>query len=144
MSQRVHLRHHSLVVSVVWMTATLLLLWWAPMYNGLIAGALGGFRAHRVSRAVLASVVSTLLAGGLLFFGWHVLDNQAARTYVYTGLGLPGWMLVSLLSALVGAVAAALVSHHWRTRGRAHVPVPASGRRSRRMPLSRRREPVAR
>lgn len=119
MSERVHLKHESMVVSVIYMALGALFLFWAPLANGFVAGAVGGWRAHDTRRAVLAAVLSSLASWFVMFLGWRVFKIDDLNVFMRLGLG--GWAGLTLAGMLLGAIPASIVARY--TDGWDLVPV---------------------
>ncbi|MCI0572547.1 MAG: hypothetical protein L0Y66_17475 [Myxococcaceae bacterium] len=127
MSERAHLKHASLDLSVLWMTAGSLLLFWLPTFNGFVAGAVGGWRAGHVGRATLAALISTAVATLAQAVGFYVF--KVYPNFMWSGMSLWGWAATTLVGLLLGAIPAAIAQRYGGTREL--VPVEAERLRRR-------------
>ena len=92
----------SLVVSALWMLVISLLLFFLPALNGLIGGAVGGFKAGSVKRGLIAALLPAIAAGlGI----WALLTVFDAPIIGFlSGLAFGVWALISSIGLLVGAM----------------------------------------
>ena len=94
---------------MVWMAVVSLLLFWLPVFGGFIAGLVGGKAAGGVGRAIVASLLPSLLFGALLFVlatlltGVPVVGVVAAMGGIVLALAHVGPML---LGAILGGLLA--------------------------------------
>ena len=94
-------RRTSILAGSFWMVAVSLLLFFVPLINGIVGGAIGGYKVGSVGRALLAALLPALFVGvglwGLLF----ILDAPVWGLLA----GMTGVMLiiVSELGLFVGA-----------------------------------------
>lgn len=91
----------SLVVAAVWMVLVSVLLFFLPVVNGLIGGAVGGYKAGSVKRGLGAALLPALAAGiGI----WVILAIFNAPILGFlSGLAFGLWALISSIGLLVGA-----------------------------------------
>ena len=95
--------------AMVWMGVISLLLFWLPVFGGLIAGMVGGKAAGGVGRGIVASILPSLLFGALLFVlatlltGVPVVGVVAAMGGIVLALAHVGPML---LGAIIGGLIA--------------------------------------
>lgn len=95
------LRDSSILVSSLWMIAISLLLFFVPAVNGLVGGAVGGYKAGSAGRGIVAALLPSIVVGlalwGLLaWFGRPVLG-------FFGGLAVGLWALISSVALLIGA-----------------------------------------
>ena len=57
------IRDSSIVASSVWMVVISLLLFFLPAINGLIGGAVGGYKAGSVTRGLTAAILPAVIVG---------------------------------------------------------------------------------
>jgi hypothetical protein len=93
------------VVSVVVMVLTSLILFYIPFFSGLLAGALGGFHAGRMRRALAAAVVCSVMVPALLAFANFISEQPALR--FLSGLSFWGWTALHVAGTFIGAVGGA-------------------------------------
>lgn len=93
---------HSLAACAVWMFALSLALLLLPAVNGVVAGAVGGYKARAIGRAIGAALAPSVLTGAAF---WLVGSTVAAPLpAVFEGLSVELWAVTSAISLLVGAV----------------------------------------
>jgi hypothetical protein len=92
----------SLVVSALWMLVISMLLFFLPALNGLIGGAVGGFKAGSAKRGLIAALLPAIAAGlGI----WALLGVFDAPIIGFlSGLAFGVWALISSIGLLVGAM----------------------------------------
>lgn len=92
----------SLVVSAIWMVVISMLLFFLPAVNGLIGGAVGGYKAGSVKRGLSAALLPALAAGiGI----WVILAIFNAPIIGFlSGLAFGVWALISSIGLLIGAM----------------------------------------
>jgi hypothetical protein len=114
---RIELRHHGLVVGTVAMVVVSLLFFWAPVFNGLVAGVMGGFFARRMGPALLAAAMTAVAVPGafyVLYYAFQVPDILR----LFYGLGFGGWSALHAVSLALGAVSGVASRPSWRTARR--------------------------
>ncbi|HLS47958.1 MAG TPA: hypothetical protein VK012_05525 [Gemmatimonadales bacterium] len=107
-----------------WMGGLSLLLFWIPVFGPLIAGAVGGYKAGTVGRAVLAVFLPAVLMG-LLAAAAAAWLTDFVLWGVVAGLGTAALMLLQIGPLLGGAVAggvAALLEERYRRRRQVNNP----------------------
>lgn len=104
MPEYVHMKHQSAVSSTLWMTIGALVFFFAPGLNGVLAGAAGGWRAGSYARASRAALGATFFSGMAFFAGYHFF--QLSPSFIYSGLGLLGWVVLTAVGLMLGALAA--------------------------------------
>jgi hypothetical protein len=97
------LKHHNFVVSTATMIVTSLVLFFIPLFNGLLGGTFGGFHARRLPRALLAAAVSSVAVPGVLRFLYLFDTPDFLR--MFGGLGFNGWAMLHVIGTFIGAVA---------------------------------------
>lgn len=92
----------SLVVSALWMLVISMLLFFLPALNGLIGGAVGGFKAGSAKRGFIAALLPAVAAGlGI----WALLALFDAPIIGFlSGLAFGVWALISSIGLLIGAM----------------------------------------
>lgn len=98
----------SLVVCALWMIGISLVLFFLPALNGLIGGAVGGYKAGSAMRGVGAAILPAIVSGIgiwilLGMFGGPILGFLA-------GMALGVWALISSIGLLIGAAIGGAVS----------------------------------
>ncbi|MDY6945614.1 MAG: hypothetical protein SXG53_07840 [Pseudomonadota bacterium] len=95
------LRHSSILASSLWMIAISLLLFFVPAVNGLVGGAVGGYKAGSASRGIAAAVLPSIVVGLSLWglFAWY--DRPILGFFGGLAIGL--WALISSVALLIGA-----------------------------------------
>ena len=92
----------SLVVSALWMLVISMLLFFLPALNGLIGGAVGGFKAGSVKRGLIAALLPAIAAGLGIWVLLAIFD--APIIGFLSGLAFGVWALVSSIGLLIGAM----------------------------------------
>jgi hypothetical protein len=92
----------SLVVSALWMLVISMLLFFLPALNGLIGGAVGGFKAGSVKRGLIAALLPAIGAGVGIWVLLAIFD--APIIGFLSGLAFGVWALISSIGLLVGAM----------------------------------------
>jgi len=92
----------SLVVSALWMLVISMLLFFLPALNGLIGGAVGGFKAGSVKRGLIAALLPAL-AAGLGIWALLAVFNAPIIGFL-SGLAFGIWALISSIGLLIGAM----------------------------------------
>lgn len=96
------LRDSSILASSLWMIVISLVLFFLPAVNGLIGGAVGGYKAGSAGRAITAAVLPSIIVGLSL---WGLLASFDRPVLgLFGGLAVGLWALISSVSLLVGAV----------------------------------------
>ncbi len=78
--------------AILWMFVISILLFWLPVFGGLLAGFVGGRKAGNVERALIAVFLPALVFGGLIFAFSGLL------------LGMPILGAIAGFGAVLGAV----------------------------------------
>jgi hypothetical protein len=96
------LRDSSVVMSSLWMIGISLLLFFLPAINGLIGGAVGGYKAGSASRGLTAAILPAVVVGLLLWGAFAIFDAPVLGFFGGLAVGL--WALISSLGLLIGAL----------------------------------------
>ncbi|MFP2959938.1 hypothetical protein ACLEPN_19410 [Myxococcus sp. 1LA] len=120
--------HSRFIVSTLVMVITSLVLFFAPMFNGLLAGAFGGFHARRMPRALAAAAFSAVAVPATLAFLLFI--GTATQGHVFYGLGFWGYTALYVIGLFIGAVTGA-ISHPFWTTYRVGTPASVSAPRTR-------------
>jgi hypothetical protein len=91
----------SIVVSALWMIVISLLLFFLPAVNGLIGGAVGGYKAGSAGRGVGAAILPSVIVG-LSLWGLLASFDRPVLGF-FGGLAVGLWALISSVSLLIGA-----------------------------------------
>lgn len=95
------LRDSSILASSLWMIVITLVLFFLPAINGLIGGAVGGYKAGSAARGVSAAVLPAIVVGFSLWGLLAYFDRPVLGFFGGLAVGL--WALISSISLLVGA-----------------------------------------
>ena len=95
------LRDSSILASSLWMIAISLLLFFVPAINGLVGGAVGGYKAGSAGRGVLAAVLPSIVVG-LTLWGLLAWYDRPVLGF-FGGLAVGLWALISSVALLIGA-----------------------------------------
>lgn len=94
-------RDSSILVSSLWMIAISLLLFFVPAVNGLVGGAVGGYKAGSASRGLVAALLPSIVVGLAL---WGLLASYGRPVLgFFGGLAVGLWALISSVALLIGA-----------------------------------------
>ena len=97
----------SILGAIVWMFVISILLFWLPVAGPLVAGFVGGMKAGGPGRAILATILPSIVLGVALFFlaavmsGLPLVGFIAAAGGVVLALSQVGLLLVG---AIVGGL----------------------------------------
>lgn len=92
----------TVVASAVWMIAISLVLFFVPAVNGLIGGAVGGYKAGTVQRALYAAVLPAIVVGLVLWGLFALMDAPIIGFFGSLAIGI--YALFSSIGLLIGAV----------------------------------------
>jgi hypothetical protein len=92
----------SIIASSLWMIGISLLLFFLPALNGLIGGAVGGYKAGSTGRALSAAVLPAVVVG-MALWGLIALFDAPVIGFV-SGIAVGLWALFSSLGVLLGAL----------------------------------------
>lgn len=95
------LRDSSIMASSLWMIVISLVLFFLPAVNGLIGGAVGGYKAGSAGRGVTAAVLPAIVVG-LSMWGLLASFDRPVLGF-FGGLAVGLWALISSVSLLIGA-----------------------------------------
>lgn len=98
----------SILVSSLWMIGISMLLFFLPALNGLIGGAVGGYKAGSAGRGLTAAVLPSIVVG-LLLWGLFALFDAPVIGFL-GGLAVGLWALFSSIGLLIGAVAGGAIA----------------------------------
>lgn len=96
------LKDSSIVASSLWMIVISLVLFFLPAINGLIGGAVGGYKAGSAGRGITAAILPSIIVG-LLMWGLFALFDAPIIGFI-GGLAIGIWALISSIGLLIGAV----------------------------------------
>jgi hypothetical protein len=96
-----------------------LITFYMPLFNGLLGGAIGGFHAKRMKRALGVAVASSVLVPTILAFAHFI--SQQPRLLFLMGLTTWEWVALHVIGTLLGAVAGAVASQSFT-----EAPLPGS------------------
>lgn len=91
----------SLVVCALWMIGISLLLFFLPALNGLIGGAVGGYKAGSAMRGLTAAILPAIVSGIGIWILLGIFD--APILGFLAGLAVGVWALISSIGLLIGA-----------------------------------------
>lgn len=91
----------SILASSLWMIAISLLLFFLPAINGLVGGAVGGYKAGSAGRGVVAAVLPSIVVG-LSLWGLLAWYDRPVLGF-FGGLAVGLWALISSVALLIGA-----------------------------------------
>ena len=91
----------SLFICALWMVGISLVLFFIPALNGLIGGAVGGYKAGSVKRGLSAAVLPAIIAGLGIWVLLAVLALPVLGFFAGVAIGI--WALLSSIGLLVGA-----------------------------------------
>jgi hypothetical protein len=100
-------RRSSIVVGSIWMVFLSLALFFLPLVNGLIAGAVGGYKVGGVGRALAAAILPAFVAGAGLWIAFAVFDAPIWGFLAGSAVGLI--ILLADVGLFIGAVAGGLL-----------------------------------
>jgi hypothetical protein len=94
-------RNSSILASSLWMIVISLVLFFLPAVNGLIGGAVGGYKAGSAGRGVVAAILPAIVVGLSL---WGLLASYGRPILgFFGGLAVGLWALISSVALLIGA-----------------------------------------
>jgi hypothetical protein len=100
----------SLVVAALWMIGISLLLFFLPAINGLIGGAVGGYKAGSAKRGLGAALLPAVIVGVGIWLLLAVFEAPILGFLAGIAVGL--WALISSIGLLIGAAIGGAVSPH--------------------------------
>src|SRR5690606_26452801 len=102
------LRDSSILASSLWMIVISLLLFFVPAINGLVGGAVGGYKAGSAGRGLTAAVLPSIVVG-LSLWGLFALFDAPVLGF-FGGLAIGLWALISSVGLLIGAIVGGAVA----------------------------------
>jgi hypothetical protein len=100
----------SLVVAALWMIGISLVLFFLPALNGLIGGAVGGYKAGSAKRGLGAAILPAIVVGIGIWLLLAVFEAPIIGFLAGIAVGL--WALISSIGLLIGAAIGGAVSPH--------------------------------
>lgn len=94
----------------VWMLVNTMALFFLPVANGLIAGAIGGFRVGNMRNALIAASGALLLSSCLLWITYSLFPIPVMGSPL-TQIGAVVLILLTDFATLVGAAIGGHISH---------------------------------
>lgn len=104
-TNEIPLKHTIFVVSTATMVIISLITFWVPLFNGLLAGAFGGYHAGRMKRALAAAAVNSVMVPAIIAFA-HLMSEQPALLFL-SGLTFWGWVALHVIGTFIGAITGA-------------------------------------
>jgi hypothetical protein len=101
-------RNSSIIASSFWMVLVSLMLFFLPAINGLIGGAVGGYKAGSAGRGIGAAVLPSIIVGLLMWGIFAVFD--APLIGFIGGMAVGIWALLSSIGLLIGAAIGGAIS----------------------------------
>lgn len=98
-------KHNRFNVSLVTMVLISLSTFFIPLFNGLLAGAFGGFHAGKPRRALGAALVTAIVVPGVLYTLFNVFGVGGVR--IFSGMGFTAWSILHAIGVFVGAITGA-------------------------------------
>lgn len=98
-------KHNRLKVSVLTMVLISLSTFYFPLFNGLLAGAFGGFHAGQPRRAMGAALITAIVVPVTLYVAFEVFGVGSVR--IFSGLGFTGWSVLHAICLFLGALSGA-------------------------------------
>lgn len=102
------LKDSSVLVSSLWMIGISVLLFFVPAINGLIGGAVGGYKAGSAPRGVSAAILPSIIVGLLLWLIFAMFDAPVLK--FFGGLAVGVWAIISSVGLLIGAAIGGLMA----------------------------------
>lgn len=100
-NEEFYFKHNRFIVSVATMLVTGFVVFFVPLFNGLIAGAFGGFHARTMRRALGAALVTSIaLPAFIALFSFLAGPHQLR---IFGGLGFWGWTALFVIGTFIGA-----------------------------------------
>lgn len=99
----------SLFVCALWMIVISMLLFFLPALNGLIGGAVGGYKAGSAMRGLGAAILPAIISGIGIWVLLAVVDAPVLGFLAGMAVGL--WALISSIGLLIGAAIGGAVAH---------------------------------
>jgi hypothetical protein len=103
--EEIALKRPIFVASVAAMVLISLITFYIPLFNGLLGGALGGYHAGRMKRALLAATVCSVMVPAMLAF-LNFMSEQPSLLFMM-GLTRWEWLGLHVIGTFLGAVGGA-------------------------------------
>lgn len=100
----------SLAVCALWMVGISMLLFFLPAINGLVGGAVGGYKAGSAKRGLTAAIIPAIVAGLGIWVLLAILNAPVLGFFAGVAFGM--WALISSIGLLVGAAIGGGMSPH--------------------------------
>jgi hypothetical protein len=115
MSERVRPEHEreGVGAAALMMSIGALVLFWAPFFNGLVGGAIGGWRTGSPGRAFVAAVAATVGATGAFIVGYYFF--QVSPKDLWFNAGLLPWAALTFAGFLTGGLTAGVSKQYQDT-----------------------------
>ncbi|PTL83083.1 hypothetical protein [Vitiosangium sp. GDMCC 1.1324] len=97
------LKHRAFAIAAFTMVLLSISTYFAPGFNGLLAGAFGGFFAKRWRPALQAAVFASVAVPA--FFAFLYAWDTPDMLYLFYGLGFWGWSVLHAVCVFIGAAA---------------------------------------
>jgi hypothetical protein len=94
-------RRSSVIAGSLWMVVISIALFFLPLLNGLIAGAVGGYKVGGVGRALLAAILPGAAVAGALWGIFALLDAPVWGLLAGAAIGV--LVLLSDVGLFIGA-----------------------------------------
>jgi hypothetical protein len=123
----IYFKDNVFTVSVATMVITGLVIFFIPLFNGLLAGAFGGYHAGRMKRALGAALASSVITPAIIlfFYSFAYTFELSQPSNLFWGLGIGGWVALHVIGTFIGAVSGA-ASRPLITERNLHRYVPVS------------------
>jgi hypothetical protein len=95
-------RRSSIVIGSIWMVFLSLALFFVPLLNGLIAGAVGGYKVGGVGRALVAAILPAVVVGTGLWIAFAFFEAPVWGFLAGAAVGII--ILLADLGLFIGAV----------------------------------------
>lgn len=108
-------RRSSIPAGSAWMVLIAVVLFFLPAINGLIAGAVGGYKVGSIKRGLIAALLPAVILGIVLWVLLAVFDLPVIG--VLAGMTLAALVVLSELSLFLGAVIGGLIARRPASTG---------------------------
>lgn len=106
----------NIVMASVWMVVISLLLFFLPLVNGLIGGAVGGYKAGSPSRGFMAALIPALIVGAALWAIFALFGGPVMGFFAGAAAGM--LVLLADIGLMIGALIGGYLAEN---RGSRHV-----------------------
>ena len=103
-------KNENIFMASLWMVGLSLVLFFLPAINGLIGGAVGGYKAGNWKRALGAAILPAILVGIGLWLIFALFDAAVLGFVAGTAVGI--LILIAEVGIFVGAVAGGLIAQN--------------------------------